>query len=67
MAASIYFNREASQKCKNTTLQANLKQVLISWRKYLFNSKQLLLNKNLGSSFFPVNDYWEVIFSGSTY
>ena len=38
-AASIYFNREASQKCKITTLQTNLKRVLISWRKYLFNSK----------------------------
>ena len=38
-AASIYFNREASQKCKTTTLQINLKRVLISWRKHLFNSK----------------------------
>ena len=39
VAASIYFNREASQKCKNTTLQTNLKRILISWRKDLFNSK----------------------------
>ena len=39
VAASIYFHREASQNCKNTTLQTNLKRVLISWRKYLFNSK----------------------------
>ena len=38
-AASIYFNREASQKCKTTTLQINLKRVLISSRKHLFNSK----------------------------
>ena len=28
MAPSIYFNREASQKCKNTKLQNNLKGVL---------------------------------------
>ena len=34
-----YFNREALQKCENTTLQNNLRGVLISWRKYLFNSK----------------------------
>ena len=39
MATSIYFNREASQKCENATLQTNLRGVLISWRKYLFNSK----------------------------
>ena len=39
VAASIYFNREASQKCENTTLQTNLRGVIISWKKYLFNSK----------------------------
>ena len=32
-AASIYFNRDASQNCKNAKLQTNLKRVLISWRK----------------------------------
>ena len=39
VAASSYFNREDSQKHKNTTLENNLKRVLISWRKYLFNGK----------------------------
>ena len=39
VAASIYFDREASQKCKNITLQTNLKRVLFSWSKDLFNSK----------------------------
>ena len=34
-----YFNRETSQKCENSTLQNNLRGALISWRKYLFNSK----------------------------
>ena len=61
VAASIYFNRDASQKCKNATLQTNLRGVLISWRKYLFNSKYVLLNKYWRSSYFPVNDYWAVI------
>ena len=36
VAASVYFNREASQKCKYTTFQTNLKRVLISWNMYLF-------------------------------
>ena len=39
VAGFICFNRVASQKCKNTTPQTNLKRVLISWRKHLFNSK----------------------------
>ena len=67
MAASIYYNREASQKCENTTLQANSRGVLISWRKYLFNRKYILLNKYWGSSYFPVYDYWPVIFSGECF
>ena len=48
---------------KNTIIQTNLKRVLISWRKYSFNRKQALLNKYWGSGYFPVNDYWAVIFS----
>ena len=40
VAASIYFNREASQKCENTTLQTNLRRVIISWRECLFNSSK---------------------------
>ena len=32
-AASIYFNRDASQNCENAKLQTNLKRVHISWRK----------------------------------
>ena len=64
LAVYNYFNTEASQKCENTTLQTNLRGVLISWRKYLFNSKYVLLNKYWRSSYFPVNDYWAVLFSG---
>ena len=34
MAASIYFNRLASQKCENTILQTTLRGVLISWTEF---------------------------------
>ena len=49
MAPSIYFNREASQKYENTTLQTNLKGVIISWREYLLNSKQVVGKSDLAS------------------
>ena len=39
VVASTYFNREASKKCENYTLQTDLRGVLISWKKYLSNSK----------------------------
>ena len=58
MAASIYFNREASQKVENTTLQTNSRGALISWREHLFpgGSTYLIVNKYWGSSYFAVND-----------
>ena len=37
VAASIYFNRDASRE--NTTHQANLRGVIISWKNYLFHGK----------------------------
>ena len=46
-------------KCENTTLKTNTRGVLISWREYLFTSKQLQ-----ESSYCPVNNRWEVPFSG---
>ena len=74
VVASAYLNREASQgsiyfpgkyyslrdiKCENTILQNIPRGVPISWKEYSWTCI-----KYWESSYFPVNNYWLVLFSG---
>ena len=75
MAASVYFNREASQgstyvyfigkHCYQEYLNVKKEHSKLFQGKYLFpgGSTYLLVNKYWGSSYFPVNNYWGVLFT----
>ena len=73
MAASVDFNRDASQGSKHYQEKYYSQEYLyvkITYPKlfrgvYLFpgGSTYLLVNKYCGSSYFPVNSYWGILFS----
>ena len=75
MAASVYFNREASQgsiyvyfigkHCYLDYLNVKISHSKLFQGEYLFpgGSTHLLVNKYRGSSYFPVNSYWGVLFT----
>ena len=74
MAASVYINRKASQGRTYFLrkyyswkyLNVKIPHSNIFQGEYLFpgGSTCLLVNKHWGSSYFPVDNYWEVLFSG---
>ena len=77
MATSVYFNREASrgstyfleiyyslEYSKVKILHFNLFQ---GEGSFPGGSTFLLANKRCGSSYFPVNNYWEYFFPGTTF
>ena len=76
MAASVHFNREASQGsmyiyslgkyCYREYLNVKIPHSKLFQGEYLFpgGSTYLLVKKYWGSSYLPVNNYWGVLFSG---
>ena len=74
MAASVYFNIEVSQGSTYFLGKYNSREYLkvkvlhsnLFQGEYLFpeESNYLLVNKYWGSKYFPVQNYWEVLFLG---
>ena len=75
MAASVYFNREASQEsidvyflgkhCYQEYINVEILHPKLFQGEYLFPGRGtcLLVNKYWRSSYFPVNNYWGVLFT----
>ena len=74
MAASVYFNIEVSQGstyflgkyCSREYLKMKIPYSNLFQGEYFFpgGSNYLLVNKYWGNKYFPVNNYWEVHWTG---
>ena len=69
MAASDYFNREASQeskyslgKCYNLNMKIPHTELFLGEYLFLGGITLLQVNKYSRSSYFPINNYWGYVF-----